>query len=206
MTKLLPRKLYTKICEVCNTEFSYTQYQSVEKTYHRRACSDKCRSILASRALKGRYIQVKQNTRDESKWEDIPCKNCGKIIHAQKSLHRKFCSHRCKGDWQKKWLHGKDNPNWKPLDQRKPYRTVSHKVRKDLICERSCCETCQSTEELQVHHINRNRGDNSPENLMLLCLNCHANLHDSLGHKGVARLIRAHRQSRLRKISRAIQY
>ena len=39
------------------------------------------------------------------------------------------------------------------------------------------CETCGSTEYLEVHHRDRNRENNRLTNLQLLCRSCHRNLH-----------------------------
>jgi len=41
------------------------------------------------------------------------------------------------------------------------------------------CEVCGSnaTEELQVHHKDKNRRNNQISNLSILCLNCHRQMH-----------------------------
>lgn len=39
------------------------------------------------------------------------------------------------------------------------------------------CEICGSTEELDVHHIDENRKNNYPINLITLCKSCHARVH-----------------------------
>jgi hypothetical protein len=39
------------------------------------------------------------------------------------------------------------------------------------------CETCGSTKNIDVHHINNDYTDNSEDNLKSLCRKCHVNLH-----------------------------
>lgn len=190
------KTLYIKDCIICGATFSYYKYPSTEKAKIRVTCSESCRLKLVSSKLKGRYIPNKNSTKDLTKWETTQCRQCGKSIYHQSSIKRVFCSHKCKGVWQKENLKGKQNPNWVPLDQRKPFRNVSHKIRNDLILERKECETCKSTSNLQVHHKDRNRGNNHPDNLMLLCNPCHANIHEQKGELSVARLIRIHPQTK----------
>jgi uncharacterized protein YlaI len=42
------------------------------------------------------------------------------------------------------------------------------------------CYFCQKEEKLFVHHIDFNRLNNNPENLIVLCSNCHRRLHQIL--------------------------
>ena len=40
------------------------------------------------------------------------------------------------------------------------------------ICDHTCC-VCRESQEIQIHHINKDSQDNNIENLAVLCLNCH---------------------------------
>lgn len=40
-----------------------------------------------------------------------------------------------------------------------------------------CCEICNSTENLCIHHLDKNHSNNAPENLVRLCRKCHAKVH-----------------------------
>jgi 5-methylcytosine-specific restriction endonuclease McrA len=47
---------------------------------------------------------------------------------------------------------------------------------------KSCrgCSKCGSERYLQVHHIDKNKFNNSDDNLKLLCYNCHKEIHKHL--------------------------
>ena len=47
------------------------------------------------------------------------------------------------------------------------------------------CENCGSTDNLCVHHKDRDRANNTAENLQILCKPCHTTLHYDLGHLGL---------------------
>ena len=50
------------------------------------------------------------------------------------------------------------------------------------------CETCRSTEDLEVHHKDRNPQNNAPENAQTLCSPCHRKLHIAAGDWGKGRV------------------
>jgi 5-methylcytosine-specific restriction endonuclease McrA len=58
----------------------------------------------------------------------------------------------------------------------KPRKRVLQSIeRKLLIMCRGECPVCHKyTEHLEIHHINQNRNDNRPENLIALCPDCHS--------------------------------
>src|SRR5690606_4448832 len=47
------------------------------------------------------------------------------------------------------------------------------------------CSLCGSTEQVHVHHRNMNRGDNSLDNLVIVCNSC----HQTVFHHGLAYLL-----------------
>jgi hypothetical protein len=186
---------YNKVCIICGGMFSYQKYPSTEKFHPKITCSEKCRLSLVSKKLSGRFIPNGANEKKVYTWETIKCKYCKNSFTVPRSRHRIFCSTECKSKWQTENLKDKNNPNWKPPDQRKPFRSVCKKVRRDLIAERKVCENCLTAINLQVHHKDRNRGNNSSENKILLCKSCHADLHEKLGQIDIARFIRSHPQT-----------
>lgn len=57
--------------------------------------------------------------------------------------------------------------------------TSSAEKYRDIIPIEYCarCGYCESTGSLHIHHIDQNHDNNLPENLIVLCANCHFGLH-----------------------------
>lgn len=172
-----------KNCVVCNKSYEIIVSYKSKIELSRDTCSDKCRYKIVSSAL-------------SKPKKSYYCKCCNKEIVDWKSRKRTFCSIKCKGDWQSKNLSGKNNPNWKPYN---PFRSTPLKIRRHILKERKSCEHCGTQINLQVHHINKDRTNNTSRNLLLLCHLCHANEHKNMGNNHVAQLILNHPQSTGRK-------
>jgi len=59
-------------------------------------------------------------------------------------------------------------------------RKLNNKVKKRIkILERDNyeCQFCFDKNDIQIHHIDRNRKNNKPTNLIVLCRECHRKLH-----------------------------
>ena len=73
---------------------------------------------------------------------------------------------------------GKDNPNWNNGSSFEPYAPEFNKPLKQQILERDNY-TCQDpnckhkSNKLAIHHIDYNKQNNNPENLITLCAKCH---------------------------------
>ncbi|MFB2877608.1 HNH endonuclease signature motif containing protein [Aerosakkonemataceae cyanobacterium BLCC-F46] len=106
------------------------------------------------------------------------CLNCGKQT---KRAVEKYCSNKCQNDHRYKlyitsWLAGQE-------DGTKKYGNVSNHLRRFLIEQYgekcSLCGWCQVNPHtgkipVEVDHIDGNWQNNSPDNLRLLCPNCHS--------------------------------
>lgn len=111
------------------------------------------------------------------------CKNCNKKFIA-KETKRKYCSNTCQmefqqKEWEEKWLSGEisgtsENDNW---------GNVLNRIRTYLFKKyNSKCSICGWSERnpytnlipLEVEHIDGNSKNNRPENVTLLCPNCHS--------------------------------
>jgi len=55
------------------------------------------------------------------------------------------------------------------------FEDSNHKYRQ--IINNNICYFCETTEELIIHHLNKNRKNNTPQNLLTLCPKCHHRLH-----------------------------
>lgn len=111
------------------------------------------------------------------------CINCGKEIIA-KGTKRKYCSHTCQNDyqqkeWEKKWISGEisgvsENDHWGGIPDR--IRTYLFKKYESKCSRCGWAEVNKYTGKipLEVEHMDGNASNNRPENLTLLCPNCHS--------------------------------
>ena len=54
-----------------------------------------------------------------------------------------------------------------------PCRRAAQRIRR----ERGCCTVCQRHDHLQAHHADRNRSNNTDDNVVVLCVWCHRSVH-----------------------------
>lgn len=73
---------------------------------------------------------------------------------------------------------GDKNPNWNNGSSFEPYGIEFNKEKKQFILERDnykCQDpNCESAENLHIHHIDYNKLNSNSENLITLCVSCHA--------------------------------
>ena len=111
------------------------------------------------------------------------CVNCGTELHRKDSHKRKYCNSECMKEYRYKqyierWLEGKESGNYAG-----DCEAISNYVRRWLF-ERadSKCEKCGWAEvhpdtgriPLTANHINGKWDDTRPDNLELICPNCHS--------------------------------
>ena len=66
-------------------------------------------------------------------------------------------------------------------EQKTSYRRklVPYNIRlKIRINQKGMCLVCNQKKPLQLHHLNKNRDDNSFENLSMVCNKCHLEIHN----------------------------
>ncbi len=142
------RKPNTK-CLVCNKNI-YHRPSVIKENEERVFCSRGCFGIHCRK--------------------EIPCLVCGKLILS--GLNKRTCSRSC-SNIQREGIKYKIG---RPRDKAEKERAI--KIR--LLQERGgTCERCNynKREILQVHHKNRDREDNSLDNLEIICPNCHCEEH-----------------------------
>lgn len=97
------------------------------------------------------------------------CPNCGKefaVYNSGRHKDQKTCSTGCYNSLYRK---GKDSPNY--VHGLSTYRNLAIKHYGHV------CQLCGYSEIVVVHHKDRDRSNNSLNNLMVLCPNCHAKEH-----------------------------
>ena len=106
------------------------------------------------------------------------CHKCGaKTYKTLKQLRcsksgKFFCSRSCQTKWRNVVYIGKKHANWK--HGKFVYRSVLRRAKRKEECQ--LCKTSDAR-ILAVHHIDRDRLNNTPENLAWLCHNCHFLVH-----------------------------
>ena len=114
------------------------------------------------------------------KKEEVFCLNCGKLL---KGSQKKYCSSSCKNEYEQKifeekWLNGDISGN-----KNSAWTQVSGYVRNYLFKKyNNKCARCGWGEvnpytgkiPLEVDHIDGNAENTTPENVILLCPNCHS--------------------------------
>ena len=105
--------------------------------------------------------------------ETSDCLSCGKVIHYNsKRQLGKYCNNKCQAEYQRQvkldlWLNEGIVPGVKI-------------IRRHLTNQCSSCYSCgisswqNSPITLEIDHIDGNYENNTPENLRLLCPNCHS--------------------------------
>lgn len=146
-------------CEICGKEF-YAKLNWIKRG-NGRFCSRECQH------------------ESQKKGKLIDCFICGKPAYRSlKQLkHSKsgkfFCNKSCQTIWRNSIVHvGVNHPNW--TNGESSYRDSMLRNAEAMICRR-----CKINDRrvLVVHHLDKNRQNNNPENLAWLCWNCHYLIH-----------------------------
>lgn len=109
------------------------------------------------------------------------CLNCGEPL---KSYQTKYCSGKCQREyqqkqWEEKWLSGEINgfnkdERWGRIPRRIKTYLFKKYDSKCARCRWGETNPYSNTIPLEVEHIDGNYKNNRPENLTLLCPNCHS--------------------------------
>lgn len=140
--------------------------------------------VICGKELEGHQLKYcSESCRNRNKYltegHDVVCQECGKTFKSRKP-NRKFCSNECSAKQRSKetiskWIEGKYTIN--------PNLSLPKSIRQFLYEKANYkCEECgfegynKATNNtiLQIHHIDGDSGNNSINNLKVLCPNCHA--------------------------------
>lgn len=121
-------------------------------------------------------------------FKEKPCQICG-IIFQPRSGAAKVCD-TCRPEWTKRHDHEKYLRNYKQKRETKwaqprgvdsPFYKNGFGIFQRIAFDNypHKCSLCGSTEFLCVHHKDRDRKNNTVDNLQILCKSCHQKVHDS---------------------------
>lgn len=160
---LSQQKRIKRQCIVCKKEFTTSQGY-INKGWA-KWCSKKCQ-----------HLKQENNANWRGGKKEKECLQCNKIIYKWNSEVGNFCSRSCVSIFYGK---GKNNPNWQGGISFEPYssdwtESLKHsiKVRDNFSCQ--ICLYKQNKISHNIHHINYNKKDNNPQNLITLCNKCHS--------------------------------
>ena len=145
-------------CKVCSKKFKTKPY-FVRQGWG-KYCSKKCHfSGLKTGSIK-------------------KCDMCGKEVYrAPRMIERSksgkyFCNKSCQTLWRNQLYIGENHSNY--TDGKASYRSVLSRAGVKKYCR--LCKT-KDFRVIAVHHKDKNRKNNSIENLVYLCHNCHHLVH-----------------------------
>lgn len=109
------------------------------------------------------------------------CKNCGKEFILYESTTGKFCCAKCQAEFNykefiKMWKNGEKSgtvSGFKPSGYIRRYLFEKYNG-KCQVCGWGEVNEYTGNVPLQVHHVDGDSTNNRPENLQLLCPNCHS--------------------------------
>lgn len=159
------------ICNFCGKEFEKNQYNIKHRKLH--FCSKVC------------FNEYLKETKKSNKAKETVCLNCGKNYFIQQASRGKFCSIKCSAQYrlkqsEQKILNG---------------ICVSERILKNYLlrhyskCMNPECKwdwTDNNNPILELQHKDGNHLNNTLENCLLLCPNCHSltdNYKFKRGHK-----------------------
>ena len=192
------------ICPICGTIFSC--YPSrLDNAKYTPVCSPKClyegRSLgIIKREAKKKYVIVKSLRKRINKI----CPICNRIFETIPSKienrRGKYCSRKCFEIAHKANMLGKHNPSWidgRSYTKRSFRGTDWEEIRKKVyerdgytcqLCSVKCISRRDMTDKtsyrlIQCHHIKdfESEVDNDLNNLITLCVSCHAGIHQNGG-------------------------
>lgn len=153
------------VCKHCNLNFNFDKM--TEKGNHSRHCS--------SNPKKLEYIENLKAASDRfhhKKLFDVNCYICEKSFLVKEDSRKYpikskyFCSRTCANK-----IGGRAKAKKYHYDEVAHYTTVAWRYHnKKCVC-------CDEINMVEVHHLNENRNDNRPENLVPLCPTHHRYMH-----------------------------
>jgi quercetin dioxygenase-like cupin family protein len=112
--------------------------------------------------------------------EKSTCIRCNKkFTYSRNGLHkeqkRKFCSLACSRGFNLKSLP------FQSYRRKADYPREFRKLKIEIKKRDKCCQLCKNVKGLEIHHINYDKKDCDPDNLIALCKRCHTLTHYQRG-------------------------
>lgn len=151
----------------------------------------KCGGELLERKERRRGFCYKEECQIPSKynqgknhpqWMDIEifCKQCGEEIVKNRHRGRVFCSRPCASKWTSENRSRENSPLWEGGSSYSEYPPEFNANLREEIRQRDnkLCQWCgEANHILDVHHIDCDKQNCNPDNLITLCRPCHRKVH-----------------------------
>lgn len=150
-------------CDCCEQEFEKEtrRVNEARKNGWKIFCSKECKSKIKSKKILCNCAHCEAEIQKTP--SEIKRSKTGNV----------FCNKSCAASYNNSHFKtGENNPNYKHGEGTN-YTNLAFKNYKPFCT--MCGHTSRAT--LQVHHIDENRLNNSIENLIILCANCHCEIH-----------------------------
>lgn len=159
----------TDVCRYMNWPLNGKYLQQVRKTADKYSCDTS--HFDGSKLKRFKYKQIEKE-----------CPVCGKKFITQEGHKREkiTCSHSCSNTY---FRSKENNPNWKEHDGRGNNNGVRDEYepkeyRRVCFCyHEKKCIICGESNIVEVHHVDKNGLNNSPDNLIPLCPTHHKYIH-----------------------------
>ena len=137
----------------------------------------------------GQFCSVKCHNQSMTKKKITKCIICKKLMTRfewqRKKNEGKYCSNKCQGVNLKIQRKGINNPSWNNGSSKLPYDFNFNEVLKESVRRRDHhrCQICgkkiisnkkNKKKKLAIHHIDYNKLNSNPQNLISLCNSCHS--------------------------------
>lgn len=200
---------YTVNCKFCSQPFEVS-YGGRNRTYCSRSCQSKsivrtssakknskcliCNQtfehygerIVCGKPCLAKYVSQQRIGVNNPAWisedkiEKTRCIKCQtEFTYTRNGLHknqkRKFCSLVCTRGYNLKSLP------YQTYKREAAYPKNFRKIKPEILLRDKCCQLCQSSISLEVHHINYDKKNCDADNLITLCKRCHTLTHYQRG-------------------------
>ena len=122
---------------------------------------------------------------------DVKCAFCGKTLKRIPSNIKKirgcFCNRKCFGNFVKNYCNGENGFNWRGGISKEPYSFDFNDKLKEQIRKRDnyTCQKCgnkSNGRKLSIHHIDYQKKNTNPTNLIALCVSCNSKVNANREH------------------------
>jgi hypothetical protein len=160
-------------CNYCGEVILVSKNKRPSDIRQKKFCNNSCAASYNNQG-------VRRNYKDDVDYDILTtCLNCGNEVRRNK----KYCSQNCQNEyeqniWEEKWLNGEISGNknsvWTQASER--VRTYLFKKYNKKCSRCGWGETNPYTGKipLEIEHIDGNANNTTPNNVTLLCPNCHS--------------------------------